>query len=459
VGPRYQPPCAEVPSSWKNQQEEECEYEANRQGELFYLENWWEAFEDSKLSELENWAIENNRDLFVACERIQEARALMGIAASDFYPQITLNPLYTNTGELIKNYVSGAAASLIPGPRVFRAHELFYSLPFNMNYEVDLWGKILDQYQSAKYEWLSQKKNYEAVMLSLTASLATAYYQLRAADSQIDLLLAALGTRQKAFEINKDRYEGKITFYADVTLAGEEIDTVIVQYDEILRQRKTFENQIAVLLGVPASEFCLPHSPLVGLPPCIPAGIPSEILLRRPDIAAAELEVKSRHALLKRAYTQFFPSLSLTAVGGSESPEFKEFLTKKSRYWMLGASIDQLIFDGGAAIYNVKREKAILEEASGTYQKQVLIAFQEVEDALSNIASYAKQYEAQLAATNWAQKTWQLYLDRYNLGLTYYINVVDTERDLLNFQINLNAIAGFRFVSTIQLIQALGGGW
>lgn len=320
-------------------------------------------------------------------------------------------------------------------------------------------GRIRDQYDSAKYYWLAQKKNYEVVMLSLTANLAIAYYQLKAMDAQIDLLLGVLKTRQKAYEINQSRYEEEITFYASVTLAAEELDTVLVQYNETLRQRDVLEDQIAVLIGVPASEFCLEQMPLSGLPPCIPSGIPSEVLLRRPDIAEAAYITKSDHALVKAAYSLFFPSLTLTSTGGFESPVLKDFLHWISRYWMVGAQANQLIFDGFKTPYYLKEQIANFREASGEYQQQVLIAFREVEDALADLDSYAKQYDLTVATEQWAQKTYTLYLDRYTSGVIYYIDVANAERDLLNYQIAVNTLKGFRYVSTIQFIKALGGGW
>jgi multidrug efflux system outer membrane protein len=342
VGPPYIPPSIETPSEWKNKQETTCEgYEKDENGEFIYLDHWWQVFHDQKLEELENWAIENNRQLLIAYERIQEARALMGIAAANFYPLITLNPFTTNTVELTKNYtnLANTTTPLTNGgnPRncvtnnttssavgmPFRAHEVLYSLPVNMSYQVDLWGKIRDQYQAARYNWLAQKKDYDVVMLTLTANLAIAYYQLRAADAQIDLLLKTLKTRQKALEINTARYEEQITFYADVTLAAEEVEIVQNQYFEVLRQRDVLEDLIAILIGVPASEFSIEHLSLKGTPPCIPEGMPSEILLRRPDIAEAEYNMRSQHASVKQAYSQFFPSLILTASVGFQSPTLK----------------------------------------------------------------------------------------------------------------------------------------
>jgi len=461
VGPSYTPPGIGIPSEWKNKNEKCQGCEPNKISEQADLDYWWQVFDDAKLEELESLAIQNNRNLYVAYERINEARALMGIAASEFYPQINLNPVYTNTGELIKNYTNPNNVAAAPAieTNAFRAHELYYFMPINLSYEVDLWGKIRDQYDASKYTWLAQKKDYEVVMLSLTTNLATAYYQLRAIDAQIDLLLEVLKTRQTAYEINKARYEEEIIFYADVTLAAEEVDSALGQYNEVLRQRNVLEDQIAVLIGVPASEFCLEHMPLKGMPPCIPSGIPSEILLRRPDIAEAEYHLRSDHALIKRAYSLFFPSLTLTATGGFESPVLKDFLKWMSRYWMLGTNINQLIFDGFKTPYYLDSQIARFKEASGQYQQQVLIAFQEVEDALADLDSYAKQYDLAVATEEWAQETYQLYLDRYMLGVIYYINVANTERDLLNYKIAVNTLQGFRYVSTIQFIKALGGGW
>lgn len=412
VGPAYVAPALEIPAEWKNKTEQNDDLPIENP-EFTCPEKWWYVFEDETLNELEVLALENNRNLFVAFERIEEARALMGIAAANFYPQITLNPLFSDTRQLTENYnlnststsgssALGTLASAVTS-KFFRENVLLYFLPFNFSYEVDLWGKIRDGYDAASYDMFAQQKDYEAVMLNLTTSLATCYYQLRSADNQIDLLLKVYQTRQKAFDINNDRYEQEISDYSDVSLAGQELDSVLGQYLEVKRQREVLENQIAVLIGVPASEFSLEHLPLQGLPPEIP-GIPSEVLLRRPDIAEAEFEVKSEHALVKQVYTEFFPSLNLTAASGLESPVLKYFLSTVARYWMDSVQMNQLVFDGGRTTNNLNLQIARFKEASGNYQQLVLIAFQEVEDSLANISSYAEQYRTAQATTEWAKK-------------------------------------------------------
>lgn len=462
VGPDYAPPHVNVPEGWKNSTNASTvNYEFSEDGEVVYLDHWWDVFGDEKLNALEEQAIVNNRNLYVAYERVLESRALMKAAAANFYPQLTLDPQYTNTGELIELFggsgISGVVSTAIK--RFVRAHELLYFLPLNLSYEVDLWGKIRDIYNSAKYHYAAEIKDYEFVMLTLTTDLATAYYQLRAADKQLDLLAATLKTRQKAFEINQDRYDEQVIFYSDVTLAGEEVSSVIAEQEEVLRQRNLLEDQIAVLVGENAPDFTLEHMPLQNDPPCIPAGIPSEILTRRPDILEAELNMRSQHALVKEAYSEFFPSLTLTASGGFLSPVLKFFLKRFSRYWMVGASSNQVMFDGGRLESNLERQIAAFQEASGTYQQQVLTAFQEVEDALSDINYYKQQYDATGITVEWAEKSYQLYQDRYAFGLTYYIDVVNTERDLLGYQVSLNSLLGLRYISTIQFIKALGGSW
>lgn len=456
VGPNYVPPCIEVPIQWKNTTTLENNLSIDS---LVYREYWWEIFEDDRLNDLEIQVLNNNNDLYIACQRVQEARDIMGVAASQFYPQVFLNPQYTSTGELIKNYINPKNQTLLTSTEPFRVHELFYFFPIVFGYEVDLWGKIRDQYNAAKYRYFEQKENYNGVMLSLTANLAIAYYRLRTLDQQLDLLTNVLKTRLKALEINQARYDDQITYYADVTLAQEEVDTAQILYNEAGRQRMLLEDQIAVLIGRPASEINLEHMPLEGSPPEIPSGIPSEVLLRRPDILAAEDEMKATHYTAKYVYAQFFPSLNLTSQLGFESPVLKEFLKWISRYWMVGVSSRQIAFDGFRTSYQFKAEVARFEQATGQYQQRVLQAFQEVEDTLSNIDSYGKQYEIAADRAVTAQKTNQIFTDRYGYGLTNYINVTNTERDALNFQIDANTLQGLRFISTIQFIQAIGGSW
>jgi len=444
VGPDYHPPIPDAPNEWKN---------AEAQNEGYPdVEKWWDVFFDDKLDELESIAITNNRDLFAAFERVQEARAYTGIVGADLYPHFSLDPVYNNQGVLIKLF------GMTP-PAFIRAHEMLYQLPINLSYQLDLWGRLQDQYYSAKYQWQSQIEDYNLVLLSLTTDLASFYFQLRTADSQIDLLTNTIKTREKAFTINQARYDAKIVNYSDVSRAGLEVDNARTQYQEIQRQRANLENRIAVLIGVNPSEFSIEHLPLKDAPPSIPAGIPSTVLLQRPDIASLERQMAAAHALVKAAYASFFPSFEITGGAGYLSPVLSLFLKNKSRWWMYGASMDQTLFDGFRKTNNLYLQWSTFKEIGYEYQQQVFLALEEVENSLSDIQRFALEFISSEGSVKWARKTTQIARDRYFQGVTFYLDVMDSERDQLNAEIISNNLLGQQYLATIHLIRAIGGTW
>lgn len=442
VGPTYVPPCVDTPSDWKAPQ--------GAQSECVYKDYWWEVFEDETLNTLEKEALTNNYNLQIAFSQVQKSQALMQGAEAKLFPKLTLDPAYNNEGTLYESYSTRT---------VVRAHEQLFALPLNLNYEVDLWGKIRSRYDAAKYHWEGENEAYYAVMLSLTADLATVYFQIRTLDKQIDILQSTLVSREKALKINRSRYNAEVNNYSDVTRAGAEASMTAARYQEALRHRAVLENKLAVLIGESPSEFQLPHNPLQGLPPPIPAGIPSDVLKRRPDIAEAEREVASTNASVRVAYASFFPSLSLTGALGYSSPHFRYFLKNFSRLWSYGATSDQVIFDGGALYADLAYQRARFDEADSAYQQQVLMAFEQVEDALSNISRYEKAFSDMNEGVEWSSKTYRIANSRYSKGMTFYLDVVNSEQIYLNDQLALNDLQGLRFAATVQLIKALGGGW
>lgn len=446
VGPKYNPPDLDIQTDWKNESDQEVEFQAE-------IDFWWEVFEDEKLNELEELAVSNNKSLFAAYERIQEARYRAGIVGADLLPQFSLDPQYNNQEILIKTFAGTNAGSLV------RAHELIYSLPINLSFQLDLFGRLRSRYYAAKYTWEAQIEDYKAVLLTLTTDLAMTFYQLRVADSQIDLLDKTIKTREKAFEINKARYDASVVNFSDVSRAGLEVENAKLQFFEVLRQREVLENRIAVLLGLNASEFYLDHYPLEDLPPRIPVGLPSDIIMQRPDIAEVERQMASAHALVKAAYASFFPSIELTAGFGFISPVFREFLKHRSLWWMYGSDLDQTIFDGYRKADNLGLQYSTFRELSYQYQDTVLRAFEEVENALNDIEEYTYQFENSEKAVYWARKTTTISKDRYFQGVTFYLDVMDSERDQLQAEIIWNELRGLRFIATIDLIRAIGGIW
>ena len=452
IGPEYNPPCTEISEEWKAEQP--------AASSIPCVDEWWEVFGDPRLNALEEQAIDNNPNLFIALQRVVEARGQAGVSAADLYPQFTINPAFDSTGTLFKLYLPSGVFALVPGlARVFRVHELIYFLPLNMNYELDLWGKLRGKYRSAFLNAEAQEEAMRATWLTLTADVASNYFNLRAIDAQIQLLKETVDSRRRGFELNLSRFKGGIVAYIDVTNAELQLANTESEYLDNIRQRTALENALAVLIGVPATDFCLEANPLEGAPPVVPAGIPCSILVQRPDIAQAELSMVSQHALIGVAYASFLPSFNLTGTVGFQSPDFHDFLKWNSRYWQVGYNSSQVFFDAGLRAANVEIAWARYEEARGNYRQTVLAAFSEVENALNDIEWQTKQAKALDVAVRAAIQTNQLSNNRYNSGIVSYLEVVQNEQQELGTRQNYINLLGLRYQATINLIKALGGRW
>lgn len=452
VGPSYDPPESHIPDEWKHEQQQEM----TTLPEVCY---WWELFDDELLNGLEALALQYNNDLYAALDRVAQARALAGIAAADLYPQLNLNPSYTNEAVLEKLFGPKPMPPQLPPPKLIREHQITNLLPLNLSYELDLWGQIRSTFQSALYHAQSQQAAFYATMLVLTADVADSYFRMRTFDAQLDMYAETIETRKKALSITTSRYEGKLVNYSDVSRAKLELSNVEAEYYQAKWQRDVEEDRIAVLIGMPASELALEHNPLKGEPPVIPADVPSDILIQRPDIAQAERERASDHALIRAAYASFYPSISLTGILGFSSPDLKHFLDWKSRLWGVGATASQFIYDGGRKESNLELSWARFQEADREYQQIVLEAFQEVEDALSALEWYYLEGKKLAESVEAATETLNIASDRYYQGVTFYLDVVDSERDKLIAQRAYIGLQGLRFSATIHLIKALGGRW
>lgn len=461
VGPNYRPPYPQVPVEWKNQGDTESSSDP-----VPIVCNWWEIFHDSILNDLEQKVIESNPNLYTALGKIEEAWALVGISAADLFPQLNLQPTYNNSEQLFKLYLPPGASN---NPAVtslgtflttpFRAHVQQYTLPLNLSYELDLWGKHRSRYDSAYANLQSQQEAYNVALLSLTSDLANSYLQSRILDAMIISYENTIELRRQGYELAKKRYENQITTYADVASASLELANTEMEYNEALRLRGLQENIVALLIGVPASEFYLPRNPLYEDPPVVPKGLPISILQRRPDIAQAEREMAAQNGLTRSAYADLYPSISLTGSLGFLSPTFADFLTWLSRYWAMGANLSETVFDAGRKLRNVDAEWARFAQTTGAYRQQVLIAFKEVEDSLNNLEYQKKETDALLRSMNNATQLTKLSSSRYRNGVANYIEVITNERSELDAQRNyLNALSS-RYQSTVLLIKALGGGW
>lgn len=453
VGPSYQEPFIEAPEEWKTPEDIEAP-----PVDVCY---WWEVFLDDTLNDLEQQAIRNNPNLYVALARIDEAWANVGINRASLFPQINLSPSYHDTGALFKYYLpnNSPTTPVVVSGTPFRIHAYQWLLPFSMSYELDLWGKTRSEVDSAFRDAESKIEAFKGTLLTLTTDLATTYFNLRFMDATIELLQSTIETRRKSYELTQSRYNHGLTNYLDTASSSVELFNTESEYYDAVRQRGLLENMIATLIGVPASDFHIEPMPLLQDPPVIPAGIPSTVLKRRPDIAEAERTMASQQAQMRAAYASFFPTFELTGILGFFSPTFRDFLAWKSRLWSVGATAEQFIFDGGTKDSNFKAACAQFAQATKTYQQQVLKAFEEVENALNNLEFQKKQADSLKLSVDNATTLVKLMSNRYQQGLINYTDVVVNQRTELDAKRSYVNALSLRFQSTIQLIKALGGGW
>lgn len=454
VGPSYVPPGLTSPQEWKSSFPETAV--------LPDVANWWEIFQDEKLNALENEALTRSPTLLVALCRIQEAWAVAGIARADLFPQFNINPTYTNSGQLFKLYVPNQLSNLFPVgtiPDIFRIHQQQYGLPFNLSYELDLWGKYKSLQESAIFNAVAQEEAYRTALLSLTADLASAYYSLRCLDTLIMILEETVETRLIDFNQNRTRHEKGLIGAGDVSNASLQLTNTEADLFDARHQRAIQENRIAALMGVSASAFTIESLPLYQAPPTVPAGIPSAMLKRRPDIAQAERSMHAEHLMINAAIAEYYPSVELTGALGFLSPDYRQFMRWISRLWSMGAQANQTLFDGGRKSSFEDASWARFGQAAGHYQQTVLTAFKEVEDALVALEYEAKQNTALESSVHAAQITKNLSVHKYKSGLVSYTDVVDNQRQELNAERSLIGLLGLRYQSTINLIKALGGSW
>ncbi|HAB99879.1 MAG TPA: hypothetical protein DCE71_08665 [Parachlamydiales bacterium] len=449
LGPRYEAPDPVVPEEWKSSPATASDVQ---------FDNWWDIFEDEELACLEKQVIENNPTLYIALEKVAEARAVAGVAKSTLYPQVYATPSFNNVDELIKLY--GVPQSFTPKLKTLtRVQEQSYQLPIAMTYEVDLWCKYRGTYNAAAIYAQAQDEAVKATMLTLSTELASHYFNLRTLDMQIDLLKQVLQLRKETLSLVHSRYESGLVSYLDYLSSEKALADTDAEYQESVRQRALFENSIAALLGTVASEFHLEPSPLWKEPPVIPSGLPSDLLIRRPDLAQAERNMASFHEWIGVAYATYFPGITLTSHLGYSSPELSRFLTWTGRLWQLGVDIAQVIFNAGRNRSYVEAAFARFNEAKGSYEQAMLGAFQEVEDALNYIEQYALQSTDLQNAYRSSQDFFSLSQLRYTKGLVNHLDTLSAQRAALDAKRSWMNALGRRYQASVQLIKALGGGW
>jgi multidrug efflux system outer membrane protein len=449
VGPDYRRPAADAPAAWKEAGE--------APGGLWQLASpqdaaargaWWEAFGDPQLNLLEAQAVQANRSVEAALAQLERARAVARMPKADLWPTLESPLSYSHFQRTLSGF--GGAGSFTNDD---------FRVPLDLSYEVDLWGKVRRSFEAARADAQATRAAYETVLLSVTAEVARAYFLLRALDAELDALRKTVELRRQAEELVGRRVEAGLSSQLDQRRVVAEVKTAEAESLDVARQRAQLEHALAVLCGRSASEFSLPAGPLEADPPRIPAGIPSRALERRPDIAEAERLVAAANARIGVAQAAYFPVLTLAGSGGWQSAKLEHLIDADSMVWSLGPALSVPLFAGGRNAANVEAVKAGHAQAVAEYRRRVLVALQEVEDALAAVRLLALQQEAQAAVVAASREAAALSIERFTQGLVSFLDVVDAERARLEAERRGAQIRGQRMAAAILLVKALGGGW
>ena len=489
VGPKYHKPTTAVAPAYKELTPDQFkEVEGWKQAtpnDAVLKGKWWEMFNDPLLNSLEEQVAISNQNVALADAQFRAARALIRQARSQLFPTIGVSPSVTashfpasggsssttpttptpptgtgtgSTGTTGTTGTTGATPTT-SGRVAGTGTTTDFSLPFDASWEPDLWGRVRNNIKANVYQAQASAADLENVRLTYQADLAVDYFQLKGLDAQKKLLDETVEAYRKALDLTKALFETGIDSEESLSQAETQLEQTEAQATDTGIQRAQFEHAIAVLIGKPASSFSLDFGPLVANPPAIPFGVPSQLLERRPDIAAAERNVAAANAEIGVARAAYYPNLTLTASGGFQSSAIGSLLTWPSRFWSVGAQLAETLFDGGLRKGVTEQARAVYDETVATYRQDVLAAIQAVEDNLAQLRILSTEKQQQLAAVKSSQRTLTIALERYRTGIDSYLNVITAQTTLLGNQRTELTLETEQMTSSVQLIMALGGGW
>ena len=454
VGPTYHKPLTEIPGAYKELTPDDFKstegWKKAQPRDDALRGEWWEIFNDPLLNELEEKVNVSNQNIAAAAASFLAARALVKEARSQLFPTVTTSPAITR--QRPSSTLSGGSSSSAP---TFTD----YALPFDATWQPDLFGRVRNTVRSAAYGAQASAADLENTRLSLQGDVAADYFQLRGQDALKQLLDATVAAYLQSLDLTKALYDTGIDSAEDVAQAETQLKTAQAQDTALGVQRAQLEHAIAMLTGQPASTFSIPMEPLKASPPAIPFGVPSQLLERRPDIAAAERLVAQANAQIGIAKAAYFPTVTLSGAAGFESISTATWFTWPSRFFSIGPAAAETIFDAGLRKATVEQFRAQYDQTIANYRQAVLTAFQQVEDNLASLRILSVQIQQQDAAVASAQKTLALATDRYKVGLDPYLNVITAETALLTNQQTAVNLRIQQMTASVGLIEALGGGW
>lgn len=456
VGPHYRKPQATVPTapnykeSPVNFQDAEGWKVASPQDAMLHG-NWWEIFNQPELNDLESQLNIDNQNIKIFFENFLAARAQIREARAQFYPTASVSASATRTHT--EGTASGGSGQT--GGGTFSA----FSLPLDVSWAPDLFGRVRNQVREFQANAQVSAADLENERLLEQATLAETYFQIRGQDALQALLNDTVKADEELLELAKTRYEVGTDTEVSVQQALQTLESARAAATNVGILRSQYEHAIATLLGKTATDFSMPVQPLTVQPPVIPTGTPSQLLERRPDIAAAERQMASANALIGIGYAAYYPTLTLSASGGFSSSAIGKLLNASSRVWSIGPSISETIFDAGLRRATIEQYIAIYNSDVASYRQTVLTAFQQVEDYLAQTRILWTEIQQEQAAVSAAQKAYDLEKARYETGLDSYLNLLTTQTALLNTQQTLVQSQIQQMSGAVLLVEALGGGW
>ena len=449
AGPEYRRPAVETPARWRV----ESPWRVATPRDDAPKGAWWAGFNDPDLERLERQALSASPTLAVAAARLEQARATLEAATGLRYPQASIGSrdqrFRITENRPLSNYAS---------PQ-FSAVQNDFTLVLSASYELDLAGRVRRTIEGAQAASAQSAADFENTRLVLTADVATAYFNLRAIDTELDVLSRSIGLQRRALELANSRHELGAASGLDVAQQQALLDSTLTQVDLLRKQRGQFEHALATLVGTPAPDFALAPQAARTVPPAIPLGVPSDVLERRPDVASAERAMAVANAQVGVATAALYPSISLVSTFGRESRDLSTLFSAPSAVWSIGASITQPLFDAGRLQANVRFARAGYEASVATYRRIVLGAMQEVEDGITGLAALDRAYVQAGAAVTSATRVLEMANARYEGGAAGYLEVITAQQFLLNNERLQAQLLGQRLLTAVFLVKALGGGW
>lgn len=454
VGPDYVRPAVETPPAYKETAgSTNPEWKIAEPGDNIIRGAWWEIYNDPQLNALQAQVDISNQNIIVAEAQYRQARALVQAARAAYFPVVSADAAYTRSRRPFISGTSGGSSTRSA------ATTSDYLLSGTASWEPDIWGKVRRSVEASEANAKASAADLEGVRLSVRAELAQDYFQLRALDAQKKLFDETVAAYQIFLQLTKNRYAGGVASRADVLQAETQLKTAQAQAIDLGVQRSQLEHAIALLIGKPASVFSIPFSPLTASPPPVPVGVPSALLERRPDIAAAERRAAAANAQIGVAEAAYYPNITLNASGGFESSDVAKWLNWPSRLWSIGTTLAETIFDGGLRSAQTAQARAAYDANVANYRQTVLNGFKEVEDNLAALRILEQEAIMQDAAVKAAQESVKISTNQYKAGIINYLDVVTVQTIALNNERTAIDILSRRMTASVLLIKALGGGW